>query len=696
MGLKVYPGEIQSFASDISSNVESLAGGLEEALVKIEDFETEKNLDGVAWSGTKEQLASYKYVIQGIIAASDMMREDAGKLASGAGNEQLDEDELRDKLISLQSIRGGLTTTLHTCQANNGRVMADGTVLDYTPRITMYTGLLNSTIHQIHMCEDKLERLRIIENNTSSLFQGAITLFSAVESVNASLSGSWNGSAFTAAPSAEAIEQIKGGWETTKTVRELRRLGVTMEQYWNMERLGYTADEIQLLVLCCETEEDREFLANLMEEDYIKAFAITPGKLSEGMSVIMAEYAARLAELSIVEDGCKKLQDFINAIYQFETTTAPLFKHTTQLEGYLSRLYAGSQVLLEANSYRILTEEVGDDIKERSYLLMAMSSLWGSQYQIYSEADFKGSLAHNFSGLKMEGLKYDEIEHIFSFDLLYEVDTGKLVASSDLGKGYEVKMTGHESGRWTVSADVFELPSDLDHAELSDSLRQLYEERENLMSECFLNGVTNAAIAVISTFNFPLGTALGLMKAGIQSDWENFTDHSVDGVKELNGYNRNVQSSAGAIGEIAKGLEEYFTRSKEIEEAIADKKSEYWLNIFGAGGGYDLEAGGETETYVLYKGVHNPDTLEKLRKWQENGLVGLDSSLTGQEWDDILQRIRGTDIVKSNAEILLKGGDIYGMDPKEFSKAAKEVENAIGVKKGNSNWSLESYFGGSH
>lgn len=54
MGLKVYPGEIQSFASDISSNVESLAGGLEEALVKIEDFETEKNLDGVAWSGTKE------------------------------------------------------------------------------------------------------------------------------------------------------------------------------------------------------------------------------------------------------------------------------------------------------------------------------------------------------------------------------------------------------------------------------------------------------------------------------------------------------------------------------------------------------------------------------------------------------------------------------------------------------------------
>lgn len=161
MGLKVYPGEIQSFASDISSNVESLAGGLEEALVKIEDFETEKNLDGVAWSGTKEQLASHKYVIQGIIAASDMMREGAGKLASGAGNEQLDEDELRDKLISLQSIRGGLTTTLHTCQANNGRVMADGTVLDYTPRITMYTGLLNSTIHQIHMCEDKLERLRI-------------------------------------------------------------------------------------------------------------------------------------------------------------------------------------------------------------------------------------------------------------------------------------------------------------------------------------------------------------------------------------------------------------------------------------------------------------------------------------------------------------------------------------------------------
>ena len=77
-------------------------------------------------------------------------------------------------------------------------------------------------------------------------------------------------------------------------------------------------------------------------------------------------------------------------------------------------------------------------------------------------------------------------------------------------------------------------------------------------------------------------------------------------------------------------------------------------------------------------------------------MAGGDSSLTGQEWDDILQRIRGTDIVKSNAEILLKGGDIYGMHPEEFSDAAEKVENAIGAKKGNSNWSLASYFGGSH
>ena len=56
--------------------------------------------------------------------------------------------------------------------------------------------------------------------------------------------------------------------------------------------------------------------------------------------------------------------------------------------------------------------------------------------------------------------------------------------------------------------------------------------------------------------------------------------------------------------------------------------------------------------------------MKQLRKWQENGLAGGDSSLTGQEWDD--------------------------------SKAAKEAENAIGAKKGNSNWSLASYFGGSH
>ena len=100
MGLKLYPSEVQSFASEISANVAALAEQLENSLLKIEDFEGEKELDGVSWGGTKQQLASHKYVIQGILAAGDMMSEDARRLAADVGDEILDEDVIQDQLYT--------------------------------------------------------------------------------------------------------------------------------------------------------------------------------------------------------------------------------------------------------------------------------------------------------------------------------------------------------------------------------------------------------------------------------------------------------------------------------------------------------------------------------------------------------------------------------------------------------------------
>lgn len=126
MGLKVDPGEIQKFTSDICSNAESLAESLEDSMIKIENFENEKELDGVSWNGTKEQLANHKYVIQGIIAASDMMREDAYTLASSVGNEVLDEDELKEKLCTQKTIRIEAQKSVNNYRVKNGKSLAEG------------------------------------------------------------------------------------------------------------------------------------------------------------------------------------------------------------------------------------------------------------------------------------------------------------------------------------------------------------------------------------------------------------------------------------------------------------------------------------------------------------------------------------------------------------------------------------------
>lgn len=688
MGLKVDPGEIQKFTSDICSNAESLAESLEDSMIKIENFENEKELDGVSWNGTKEQLANHKYVIQGIIAASDMMREDAYTLASSVGNEVLDEDELKEKLCTQKTIRIEAQKSVNNYRVKNGKSLADGTVTNYSGIISIYLSTISICESLIDGYENKLDKLEAIENRTSSLFLEATDLFNAVQNVNATLGGSWNGSSFTATVPEEYISLIKGAWENTKDVRELRQLGVTIDQYRNMEKIGYTAEGIKALVASCVTEEDRQFLAELMNEDYISAFAISPASLSEGMALTMANYATYLARWLTIEDGCKKLQEFNNAIYQYEKTGISPIGYSSNAGAYLSRLYAGTQLLLEMNSNEILNlTEAG--AKDKNYLLMAMSSLWGAQYQVITSADFDHDLGKVFKNVEINQLKYNESMHKFSFDMLYVADK---ILLGDSTNGYK-PVTEEITGSWQISTECTVMPSDLDGEKMVDAMRELEEQADELREEYFLKGSIGTIITAVSAWNPLLGMGLSAL-----CTIEGYADMELgaltDKLNEKTGgeyTSVSVESLVGILGT----YQDYLNSTKAIDNMIMHVKDDYMMSMFGAGGICEVEG----ETYLIFDGIYNPNSLEKLGQWQKNGLTGLDSKFTSKDIESLLDYItrlkkKDSETIRSNAEVLIKGGNIVNMDPLDLYKAIKVVEEAVRETKEWDEWTIQLYFEG--
>lgn len=651
-------------------------------------FENEKELDGVSWNGTKEQLANHKYVIQGIIAASDMMREDAYTLASSVGNEVLDEDELKEKLCTQKTIRIEAQKSVNNYRVKNGKSLADGTVTNYSGIISIYLSTISICESLIDGYENKLDKLEAIENRTSSLFLEATDLFNAVQNVNATLGGSWNGSSFTATVPEEYISLIKGAWENTKDVRELRQLGVTIDQYRNMEKIGYTAEGIKALVASCVTEEDRQFLAELMNEDYISAFAISPASLSEGMALTMANYATYLARWSTIEDGCKKLQEFNNAIYQYEKTGISPIGYSSNAGAYLSRLYAGTQLLLEMNSNEILNlTEAG--AKDKNYLLMAMSSLWGAQYQVITSADFDHDLGKVFKNVEINQLKYNESMHKFSFDMLYVADK---ILLGDSTNGYK-PVTEEITGSWQISTECTVMPSDLDGEKMVDAMRELEEQADELREEYFLKGSIGTIITAVSAWNPLLGMGLSAL-----CTIEGYADMELgaltDKLNEKTGgeyTSVSVESLVGILGT----YQDYLNSTKAIDNMIMHVKDDYMMSMFGAGGICEVEG----ETYLIFDGIYNPNSLEKLGQWQKNGLTGLDSKFTSKDIESLLDYItrlkkKDSETIRSNAEVLIKGGNIVNMDPLDLYKAIKVVEEAVRETKEWDEWTIQLYFEG--
>ena len=168
-----------------------------------------------------------------------------------------------------------------------------------------------------------------------------------------------------------------------------------MEQIQNMEGLGYTPEKVLQAWEVCQTKEDREFFICLMngtEEDYIKAFAIDPNDLSEGMTIIMADYACHLLKLdegrNSTEESEKRLMEFNNAILKSEILTEDSLGNPVLVrrDVYIEKLCIGTQLLMQADLAELAAmqpDEKGyNDLFRKYEEKFVMAQLWAAERDV--------------------------------------------------------------------------------------------------------------------------------------------------------------------------------------------------------------------------------------------------------------------------------------------------------------------------
>ena len=103
MGYRLKPHEIQQFANSTNAVLDEDM----EVYLKIEDcineFGTNQELEGNAWTALKTQLMCHQAVLRGMSAIDKMMTYANAEYVSAAGTENLDQDEIEQSMEDLRT-----------------------------------------------------------------------------------------------------------------------------------------------------------------------------------------------------------------------------------------------------------------------------------------------------------------------------------------------------------------------------------------------------------------------------------------------------------------------------------------------------------------------------------------------------------------------------------------------------------------
>lgn len=405
--------------------------------------------------------------------------------------------------------------------------------------------------------------------------------------------------------------------------------GVTETEIKNLDDMGFAPEDVRVVYEAVKSEDDKTLIHGLMKGDYPAAFLANANYISPSVQIFLSEYMLRL---SMEEGETQKLEAVINDMLkpcydEAYNGVGGYIQSNSNAIKYLSILYAGTTNILDMESLMLYAPEIlesgqYEQLVKRNEKLLALATMYGSQYDIIHQLRFDGTLFGNsvkdFSDISVDGLNYNENTNVYSFGIKLE---GVERFFSSAGETGWSEISEYKK----VTTAILETPNQVESQIMQETYQKLQEERAQLSSKVIGDLIANGSTAYLTAVNPLLGAGASMVYGVANGNLGSAYDSGIKAVKasELMDYQLiNKICSNGNIampGVLIKAVQSYTKQSQQI-----DKKTEELLHLmemswFGEGGSYTVDG---KKPKLVVSGIYNPEVIARRRAWEEGGLAG--------------------------------------------------------------------------
>ena len=475
----------------------------------------------------------------------------------------------------------------------------------------------------------------------------------------------------------------------------VRKFGLTQRQIDLARELGYSAQDVIDLINNFETESDVEFFKRLLggtSYSFSSAFAINPTELSGNMPAVLADFAGRLIMLEeLDDDGNNTFETFIafnNAVLGangYCGCASVRFKRFG--ERYIEMLYIGASAIAEGNGFLMAAGLGNEEIRAQYELQRSLTGLWASQAVMISE------ILRGFPVPLLDGGSIGSPPR-----LEMSVNSINFLNSRDISFNVTYRLPPHvgtirEEITTTARTQMYHTGDEVADAEMRGRLAELRQARERFVSDLIGNILVGGTVIALGIIAPPLAVFANIARIVATQDGR------LVGLDTLNPTENKILTNTLKSADfllIQQIVGAYFAW-QNLEASIDRENRDVFIRWFGSGNSVNFsnvspfitDRGVNRVDRVVHTGLYNPETIQLMNVWQNEGLGGWFNLSPANEvaienWVDALDDQQ----LAADIELLLDGGfPIFGESDADgnfsfagdrFVEAINEINRALG------------------
>lgn len=338
--------------------------------------------------------------------------------------------------------------------------------------------------------------------------------------------------------------------------------------------LGMSDEQIEAMKFAVITDADVEIMEKIFEGDYISAFDVPVGELSENTKIALSYFSIYLYELT--QNGNTELQNFTNGILY--TNEERCWENGYMPEDYLEMFCVRTYVIRESHTALLFSGDLyGEEAEVLSRNINDMYSYWYSLYEIMDIGDVK--IAENDNHFYSRGDSYIQLGEL-------EYDGSRLnyklilyCNCSEDGINQDVNICEEVLQEVTITSKVEWTPSQVSGDYSLNEMHNLETEIDMLLGKHLIATVLDSVSIVLP-------------------------EQKVGGkLLELTGLN----------------VYEYIKEKRELESSLSEEEKRYMLSWFYSANEYMVNGNVDNFVYIS-DGIYDYDVIQGIRNWNKSGI----------------------------------------------------------------------------